>query len=88
MPPGSSITLSATLGAEVADLIGAIETWPSWTRKSFLRSAKGWNKVFAVSVFLLGNHLPPVTFARWLRDTTLLHDKDAVRQAIDLLNRF
>ena len=56
MPPGSSITLSATLGAEVADLIGAIETWPSWAREPFLRPAKGWNNVFAVSVFLLGNH--------------------------------
>ena len=50
--------------------------------------AKGWNNVFAVSVFLLGNHLPTVTFARWLRDTKVLHDKDTVRQAIERLNRF
>ena len=53
-----------------------------------MRPAKRWNKVFAVSVFLLGNRLPPVTYARWLRDTKVLHDQDAVRQAIELLNRF
>ena len=41
-----------------------------------------------LGVFILGNHLPPVTYARWLRDTKVLHDTDAVRQAIERLNRF
>jgi hypothetical protein len=53
-----------------------------------LAPCKGVFNVFAVSVFLLCNHLRTVTFARWLRDTKVLHNTDAVRQAIKRLNCF
>ena len=61
----------------IEDLIGKLILWPAHLRTMFLSSHLRYSERFQLTLFLLGNWLPPLLIAEWYMKRNMLKDRSA-----------
>ena len=74
--------------ADVEDLMGPLHAWPVWARELLLKQHLSDSERYTLTLFVMGNKLPPFTYARFLRANGSLKDRRAREHVIDQLRRY
>ena len=74
--------------ADVEDLMGPLHAWPVWARELLLKQHLSDSERYTLTLFVMGNKLPPFTYARFLRANGSLKDRRACEHVIDQLRRY
>ena len=74
--------------ADVEDLMGPLHAWPVWARELLLKQHLSDSERYTLTLFVMGNKLPPFTYARFLRANGSLKDRRARQHVIDQLRRY
>ena len=77
----------AALLVTIEAQIGSIMTWPSHMREKFLSSHLRFNDRFQLTLFLLGNRVPPLLIAEWYLYRGMLKDKSARENVASIIKQ-
>ena len=69
----------------VTDQVGCLGDWPVGCVEDLLSTHLTFTKRFTLTVFLLGNRCPPVLIAEWMLRRRQLHNFDARKHVIGIL---
>ena len=73
---------------KVEDLIGNFISWPVWSRELMLSHHLVYSNRFKLTLFLLGNALPPSVIREWYVAQGCLRDQSAWRHVEKLIADF
>ena len=73
---------------KIEDLIGSFIIWPAWSRALMLSHHLVYGQRFQLTLFLLGNALPPVVIREWYTAQGCLRDQCAWRHVERLIADF
>ena len=71
----------------IEDLLGSVIYWPAFLREMFFSSHLRFNDRFKLTLFLLGNALPPTLIVEWYITRKMLKDDSARRNVADLIKK-
>lgn len=71
----------------IEDLVGCITRWPSHMREMMLSTHLRFRERFQLTLFLLGNWLPPLVMVEWYIMRGMLKDRSARDNVADLIRQ-
>ena len=69
----------------IEDQLGKVILWPAYLREMFLSSHLRFNERFKLTLFLLGNALPPTLIVKWYVSRKMLKDDAAHRNVAEII---